>query len=199
MVTRVKICGLTLLDDALFAEDAGAEAVGFILEPTSKRCLSQLDVLEEASKRLGPYITTVAVFGYFRPEIQLLDRFAIQASDLPPCGSRSKILAIQVASSPTEADIERAAHADAVLLDASVPGQFGGTGHRIDSGLLTEWSQALHGQRVIIAGGLNPENVADVISRYSPYAVDVASGVETTPGIKDREKVARFIAAAKGR
>ncbi|MBX7135971.1 MAG: phosphoribosylanthranilate isomerase [Fimbriimonadaceae bacterium] len=210
-MTRVKICGLTRFEDALCALEAGAHALGFVLEPTSPRCVaSDAEVLRRLDE-FGPYVSRVAVFGpapAFDPRsadfsppsdpgLQSVPRLAFDT--IQSLGERIpnkrfvRVLRVTTESSmnPDLGDC------DAVLLDAYSPNQFGGTGERIDWGWAAEFVASC-AKPVVLAGGLNPGNVAAAIRRVRPYAVDVASGVEVSPGIKDPDLIRSFIQEAMG-
>jgi phosphoribosylanthranilate isomerase len=196
LVTRVKICGITRLRDAEEALELGAHALGFVLEPSSSRYVGHNRELLRGLARLRPFATLVAVFGPYRPEEDLAPFDAVQALDLPvQTGFRKTIRAVRLQG---EEEIEAATAgrgADALLLDAFHPEAYGGTGTVLD------WDRArriveLAEVNVILAGGLVAENVGQAIERVRPYGVDVSSGVEASPGIKDPEKIRRFIEAA---
>lgn len=192
---RIKICGLTRLDDAVWAAECGADALGFVLEPTSPRCVAGADGLLAGVRDLGPEL--VAVFGpapaAFRDE-----RFdAVQAIGPRPLGARRFIRCVRLGPGATVASVlDDAADADALLLDALVEGEYGGTGRRVDWGLAAEIAQASP-IPVALAGGLTPENVAEAVAAVRPAGVDVSSGVEERPGVKSGDAVQRFIAAAR--
>ena len=197
---RVKICGLTRLEDALEAVRLGADALGFNFWPKSPRHCSP----ESAAgiiRALPPFVSTVGVFvNQSREEIEA----AVECSgvgliqlhgDEPPefCGqlSRPVIKALRF-SNPRS--LQQASHYQvAAFLIDSLSSGFGGSGKLFDWSLLR--GSAL-GRPTILAGGLNAANVARAIEEVSPYAVDVASGVESAPGIKDPQKMADFFAAA---
>lgn len=192
-MTRVKICGLTRFEDAQCALEAGANALGFVLEPTSPRCLPADSELLVRLSEFGPYVTRVAVFG--PPRDVDLSRFdAVQSLGERVDGKRFVRVLRVVPGSPLGVDL---GDCDAVLLDAFSSQQYGGTGERIDWGWAAEFV-ASSSTPVVLAGGLNPSNVADAIRIVRPYAVDVASGVESAPGIKDHDLVRAFIQAAMG-
>jgi len=196
VVTRVKICGLTRREDATLAIELGAHALGFIFEPSSKRFLSQVPPW---IGDLPPYVTRVAVFGN-APAAFVPPLFhAVQGACWPlaakPNDAFHRIAAVPCREATTMAEVlEAARQANAILLDAHVEGSYGGTGKRID------WHFAAQVVKncpkpVILAGGLTPENVAEAIQRVRPYAVDVSSGVEAEPGIKDAGKLRAFFEA----
>jgi phosphoribosylanthranilate isomerase len=197
----VKICGITTLDDALACVDAGADALGFNFWPRSKRHIA-VEQAAVIAKRLPPSVRTVGVF-VDPSEAEVERAFGSGAIDLaqlhgdePPefCrhfGARYiKALRLIDASS-----LERFAAygCDWFLVDADTPG-YGGSGQRANVALA---KQAAAKHRVILAGGLTPENVAEAVAEVRPYGVDVAGGVEREPGVKDWFKVAAFVGAAK--
>jgi phosphoribosylanthranilate isomerase len=194
---RIKICGLTRLEDALLAAELGADALGFNLWPGSKRHLDA-DAVRAIVDRLPPLVTAVGVFVNQPPTdvLSLAAQSGVQAVQLH--GDESwedvngypipAIKAFRVAGPESLADLHRY-RVRAVLLDAPSAG-FGGSGQTFDWALAAE--VARHA-RVILAGGLNPENVAAAVRAVRPYAVDVASGVERAPGVKDPEKLRRFV------
>jgi phosphoribosylanthranilate isomerase len=194
MVTRVKICGLTRIEDVELAASLGADALGFVLEPTSPRCIS-VQTAEALSAYAGPYCTTVAVYG--RSQEQEPSLQAVQAVQFRALTQKTAIQAIRLREETTLADIvEASKHADAVLLDAYSSDAFGGTGKSLDWHRAAEIISSLT-KPVILAGGLTPDNVAEAIERVRPYAVDVSSGVESSPGVKDPAMVRAFIEAAR--
>jgi phosphoribosylanthranilate isomerase len=201
MKTWVKICGVTRLDDALACVDAGADAIGFNFWPRSKRHIPVADAAAIA-RRMPAELRTVGVF--VDPAAADVERaFASGAIDLAQlhgdespafCGQWSGryIKALRLRDATT-LDALGGYDCDLVLVDADTPG-YGGSGQRADVGLA---ERAARERRVILAGGLTPENVADAVARVQPYGVDVAGGVEREPGVKDWIKVAAFVAQAK--
>jgi phosphoribosylanthranilate isomerase len=188
---RVKICGITRVEDALFAENAGADAIGVVMfSPTSRRSVPE-PLAREIFDALGPFVTRVVVTHTesesdlkkilaLRPDaIQISHPFVFRtgpgARVLRVIGRGDKV--------PT--------NCDAVIVDESM-----GAGQLFDRDFAREVVKT-SAVPVILAGGLTPENVGDAIRECRPYAVDVASGVETEPGIKDHKKIAAFIAAAR--
>ncbi|MCG9894709.1 MAG: phosphoribosylanthranilate isomerase [Fimbriimonadaceae bacterium] len=212
MSCRVKICGLTQVEDAEAAIDFGAHALGFVFEPSSPRCMSDNDDLLEWMLDLGPFDPmTVGVFGAVNG-LGLVDTVdAIQAVhwDFPglqggdPTDDLVELadyLHLVVIRPSPDLDLPKAAAmidvmgADAVVVDAFSPLEYGGTGHRVDLRFVDqvrEWIEL----PLVLAGGLNPVNVAEAIREIRPYAVDVSSGVESQPGIKDHDLMRRFIDA----
>jgi phosphoribosylanthranilate isomerase len=197
----VKICGVRTLEDALWAAEAGADAVGFNFWPQSKRYLS----VEEAgriAKKLPARVATVGVF-VNAAESEVLRAFQHGAVDLVQFhGDETPESCLRFAGRYLKAmrlrDHQSLAalddySCDLVLIDGDAP-QYGGSGQRADVELARRAAQK---RRVLLAGGLTPDNVADAIRAVRPYGVDVAGGVESAPGVKDRTKVAAFITAAK--
>lgn len=202
MTVRVKICGITRLEDALAAAAAGADALGFNLWPGSKRHLSA-DAAREIVDRLPPFVTAVGVFVNQEPhEVLHLAAMArvtvVQlAGDEEPRDCAGHVMpvikAFRVGGPADLEPIPRYHRAAAVLLDARAEG-YGGTGRTFDWALA---GQVQGGKPLLLAGGLTPENVAGAVRAVRPWAVDVASGVEAAPGLKDAARMARFIRAAK--
>ena len=195
----VKVCGTTSEEDALLAVAMGADAVGFVFAPSPRQVHPQL--VADIVKRLPPDILTVGVFRDEQPEriAQIVNGAGLRAVQLhghePPDQAhwvRQRVPFLIQAFAAGDAAIDRAAdyRADAVLIDAPSPG----------SGQVFDWRLAdgvPGGQRLILAGGLTPDNVADAIASVRPWGVDVATGVEATPGRKDPRMVRAFVAAAK--
>jgi phosphoribosylanthranilate isomerase len=202
---RVKICGITNLEDALLAAALGADALGFVFYPPSPRFIYPGDAADIIAQ-LPPFVTTVGVF--VDEEVEAvrhvvkrlgLDRVQLHGQETPDyCRrlGRRAIKALRVKDENSLADLAPyQGIVQTLLLDAYKKGQVGGTGATFD------WRLALQAQaygRIILAGGLTPENVAQAIRAAQPQAVDVASGVEAAPGKKDPEKLRGFFAAIKG-
>jgi phosphoribosylanthranilate isomerase len=200
-MTRVKICGVTRLADALQAARAGADAIGLNFYPGSPRRVS-LETAAAIAAALPAGVCTVGIFvDAPRDEIAAvaervgLDAIQFHGDESPElCGgwSRKTIKAVRV-DGPQALAAAAAYPVDYLLADAHVAGQPGGTGRRVPF----EWLVGVPSERLILAGGLTPETVAAAVRAVHPAAVDVASGVESAPGIKDPEKVERFIANAR--
>jgi len=204
-MVRVKICGITNLDDARAAVEAGADALGFNFYPKSPRYIEP----EEARaiiEQLPPFVVPVGVF--VNADLEAMARVVARArlavvqlhGDEPPAFCRQVaarwrvIKAVRVGPHFRPQDLaDYPAHA--ILLDVACPGAYGGTGKSFD---WTIARRAAHfAPALILAGGLSPENVAEAIRCVHPYAVDVCTGVEVCPGRKDHERMRAFIAAAK--
>ena len=201
-MVRVKICGITNREDALHAAACGADALGFVFFPGSPRWVTPAAAAAICAE-LPPFITRVGLFVNEAPErilataatcgldvLQLHGDEAPQGCLLPPY---RVVKGVRPRSTADLAGLD-AYPVAALLVDAAVPGQYGGTGERADWALA---AQLAGSHRVILAGGLNPGNVAAAVRAVRPYAVDVASGVEAAPGRKDPEKVAQFIRRAR--
>jgi phosphoribosylanthranilate isomerase len=209
---KVKICGITREEDLKMVSALGADAVGFVVEvPSSPRNIS----LKKAEKliKLVPIFTKSVLVMVPTSIDELLktyeklspDAIQIHGENLPDASTlREKLpntpLIRAITANPINA-LEVASDAskssDAILLDSSAHGRYGGTGIVHDWDLSKRVKQVIHPKPLILAGGLNPENVKDAIRAVRPYAVDVSTGVESRSRIKDPEKVSAFIKNAK--
>ncbi len=198
----VKICGVTSVEDAAFVADAGADAIGVNLVPTSKRHVSDA-VAHDIAKVVENRALVVAVVADSSADRLREVREATGIRFLQLHGRESptelaaflpdafKAVAI---GSETDVDAASAFPGDWLLVDAEVSGRFGGTGETFDWSLVRELAVR---RKLILAGGLTPENVGDAIRSVDPWGVDVASGVEHEPRVKDRAKVRAFIRAVR--
>jgi phosphoribosylanthranilate isomerase len=196
----VKICGITSEEDALLAVAMGADAVGFNFVPSSPRFLA-VSRAADIAKRLPPEILTVGIFRDEAPArvVELTNHAGLRAAQLHGHETdedtrwvRQRVpVVIKVFPGGDPALAHAAGYgADIVMLDSASPG----------SGKVFDWSLAEgapSGLRILLAGGLTPENVGEAIERVRPWGVDVATGVESEPGVKDPSKVRRFIQAAQ--
>ena len=200
---QVKICGITSSEDARAAVDAGADAIGLIFYQGSKRCIDERLAAEIVSL-LPPYTSINALFvnpteAEVRKVLSTVDVSQIQFhGEEPPAFcedfGRPYVKSIPVVDTTImQALVADHTNARAYLFDTHVPGEHGGTGKTFD---WTKMPEKNIGHR-ILAGGLDTENVAKAIRMGCPDAVDVSSGVESQPGIKNHETLKRFIAAAK--
>ena len=201
MPTRVKVCGITRAEDAELAVELGASALGFNFYPQSPRYIAP-EGAWEIIRKVPPPVMTVGVFAD-ESDIEHVLRVAgesgvsaIQLHGPPASGSVKRYPVIRAVAVDDDFEPEslRNIEANAVLLDAPHPVLKGGTGRTID------WAKAREATRyvrVILAGGLTPENVADAIRQVRSFAVDVASGVESAPGVKDASKLRAFFAAVR--
>jgi phosphoribosylanthranilate isomerase len=200
---RVKICGITNREDALAAVEAGAHALGFVFAPSPRQVTPEQAAAIIAA--LPPFVQTVGVFVDADVRSVLsrcrLDAVQFHGQESPEeMAGITGVRRIKACRVATSADLESLAAyrdaADAFLLDARVSGIAGGTGQSFPWPLAREARR--FGLPIILAGGLTPENVATAIEAGRPEAVDVSSGVEVSPGRKDRDRVRRFVAAAMG-
>ncbi len=198
MTTKIKICGITNIEDALFAAEAGADALGFVFYEKSPRYVSS-ETVKKIVSMLPPFVTTVGLFVNAGVEaiettvrLSGIDVIQLHGDETPEeCGfaPHPVIKAVRVKDAGSLAGVEKYP-VSALLLDAWNDQQYGGTGESFN------WQLArnLTGQLpIILAGGLNPDNVAEAIRVVAPYAVDVSSGVEISPGKKDHDKIRKFI------
>lgn len=202
MRTRIKICGVTRPEDARAAATAGADAVGLVFYPHSPRVLD-LDAAEAVAAALPPFVSRVALFldpaaadvqaviDTLRPDLlqfhgeesaEFCGRFGVPYMKAVPMGDED---------ADPAAYAERFADARALLLDGHRSGRAGGRGEGF------AWERRGEGNAlpIVLAGGLTPDNVAGAIRELRPYAVDVSSGVESAPGIKDPDRIRAFAEA----
>ncbi len=199
---RVKICGITSVADALMAAEAGADAIGLVFAKSSR----QVSVAQAAkiSRAVGPWISVVGVFVNEKPET--ISRVAMACpltalqlhgdespEEIKRLGGYKKIKAFRIEN---KADLKALTryNTDAFLFDAKAGNAYGGTGKTFD------W-KALQGLKIktpwILSGGLSVKNIGQALKSVTPYGVDVSSGVEKRPGIKDAKLVKEFIRIAK--
>jgi phosphoribosylanthranilate isomerase len=192
-VTRIKICGLTRVEDIELAIALGAHAVGFVLEPSSPRFVG-LGGVGKLLEAVPPFVTRAAVMGPFQPGPHLASFDAVQAIGVRRSDLEASQRAIGVYRVGSQDDFPDQDELDAVLLDAHAEGAYGGTGNRLDA-LAAKRAMADAVRPVIVAGGLTPDTVAATVKELRPFAVDVSSGVESEPGVKDPEKLRDFFLA----
>ncbi len=201
VMVKIKICGITNLEDALAAADFGADALGFVFYKDSPRCISQ-DEAKNIIRNLPPYIATVGVFVDKTPEEieAVMAHVSLDVAQLhghePPDACLIKGRVIKAIRVKELSDLEplKHYHVSAFLLDAYTPDSLGGTGQIFNWDIATEAKQF---GNIVLAGGLNPDNVKKAIRWVRPYAVDVSSGVEEKKGRKDLKKLRLFIERAK--
>ena len=217
----IKICANTNVDDALLAAEMGVDAVGFVFAPSKRRVTPEQ--VAEITRELPPALTKVGVFtstdaGEILAAakvagltvVQLHSAFDPELVNAIDAGSGGALRVVQVVDVAVEMELEelrglltavlRHPFVVAALLDASHGGASGGTGKRFDwertAAVVREVQEAIGG-RVIVAGGLDAENVGEAIAAFKPWGVDVASGVEAAPGKKDAERLRAFVTAAR--
>jgi len=203
-LVRSKICGITRIEDALVAIEAGADAIGFVFYAKSPRAVT-VEQARAIIAALPPFVTTVGLFVNM-PRAELTELLAQVPLDLlqfhgdetaADCSGygRPYIKALRVqAGDEVAAMIALYPEASGILLDTFVAGVPGGTGEAFDWSLVPQQPS----KPIVLAGGLTAENVRAAIEQVQPYAVDVSGGVEQSKGIKSAEKVRAFIAAVKG-
>jgi phosphoribosylanthranilate isomerase len=203
MKTRVKICGITNVADGLAAAEAGADMIGLMFYESSPRHIT-LARAAEISRALPPFLMRVGVFvnapadfvlrAIGECNLTMLQFHGDETSDFCTQFGLMNMKAIRVRDSGSLAQLENY-QTDAFLLDAHSQNGLGGTGEKFN------WELAVAAQKfgkpLFLAGGLTPENIADAVRMVHPFGVDVSSGVESAPGIKDHAKVKAFITAAK--
>ncbi|MFW3896073.1 phosphoribosylanthranilate isomerase [Pseudomonas bharatica] len=200
---RSKICGITRVEDALAAAQAGADAIGLVFYAKSPRAVS-MQQAREIIAALPPFVTTVGLFvNASRCELNEileavpLDLLQFHGDETPEaCDGyhRPWIKALRVrAGDDLEAECKRYARASGILLDTYVAGVPGGTGEAFDWTLVPGHLS----KPIILAGGLNPHNVGAAIAQVRPYAVDVSGGVEQAKGIKDAARIDAFLDAVR--
>lgn len=200
---RSKICGITRIEDALAAVEAGADAIGFVFYARSPRAVNAGQA-RAIIKALPPFVTTVGLFVNAGHEelkeildsvpLDLLQFHGDESASECESWHRPYIKALRVkAGDDIAAACEAYPSASGILLDAYVEGIPGGTGEAFDWSLIPQGLS----KPIILAGGLTPENVAEAVARVQPYAVDVSGGVEASKGIKDHAKIQAFIKAVQ--
>ena len=197
-LTQVKICGITNVEDALAAVEYGADMLGFIGVPESPRFVTPAQFLEIAAV-LPPSFPTVIVVN--RPEnganypAKLVQHYDEPIDDIPE--SRPRIRAFRVKDENSLEELRAySAPVHALLLDAYSPTVLGGSGHTFPWDLAIR-ARSLTQIPIMLAGGLTPDNVAAAVAGVHPIAVDVSSGVEASPGVKDHAKLKAFIDAVR--
>ena len=195
----VKVCGLTNEEDALLAVAMGADAVGFVFAPSTRQIPPRKAA--DIVKRLPPEVLTVGVFRNETRQrvVEIVHTTGLRAAQLhghePPSATRwvrDRVPVVIKAFAAGDPQLDHAGDygADALLIDSATPG----------SGEVFDWSLAEGapvGRRIILAGGLTPDNVADAVRRVRPWGVDVSSGIESSPGHKDARKLRAFVEAAR--
>ena len=193
----VKVCGITTEDDALMSIAMGADAVGFVFAPSPRQV--HPETVRDIVKRLPHGVLTVGVFRNERPEhvVEVVNRCGLKGAQLHGAETASEVAYVRervqfvIRALPAgDARLTEAGAADVILIDSAQPG----------SGTVFDWSLAEgapDGTRIMLAGGLNADNVEQAIRKVRPWGVDSASGVESAPGRKDATAVRRFVAVAK--
>jgi phosphoribosylanthranilate isomerase len=202
MRTRIKFCGLTRAADVSAAVELGVDAVGFVMVPASPRWIAPA-AASKLRRSLPPFVTAVALLkdadpAFVQEVIDTLKPDLLQfhgSEDAGYCESFG-VPYIKAVSMDGKVSLtalaKRYASAQGLLLDSHAPSGMGGTGKTFDWGRITRSPKPL-----VLAGGLNPDNVAKAVKQVQPYTVDVSSGIERKPGIKDASKMRAFVDAVK--
>lgn len=201
-MVKIKICGITNIEDALFASSLGVDALGFVLAESPRKIIAE-DVVKIIGK-LPPSILKVGVFvneeeQRIRETLRFCRLDMLQFhGDEPPAyiiRFREKIIkSFRIENENSLKDIPKY-NADAYLLDAYSPDEYGGTGE------VFNWDLAVEAKKfgpIILSGGLNADNIEEAINKVQPFAVDVSSGVESSPGKKDKKKLEEFVKKVRG-
>ena len=199
-MTRIKICGITNLDDGLEAIAAGVDALGFVFVPNTPRYITPSQA-KLVIKQLPPFITNVGLFVDSEiDEIEdivnhcKLDAVQLHGNESPEMCSQISLQTKVIKSFHVKKELQVLRNeianyrVDAYLLDTFIKGKAGGTGQTFDWRIAEGLSQ-----RIILAGGLTPDNIGTAIAQLQPYGVDVSSGVEKSPGKKDTNKIHSFV------
>jgi phosphoribosylanthranilate isomerase len=198
-LTRIKVCGVTRRDDALAAVDLGADALGFVFAPGSRR-RAHPEAVARIAEEMPPFVTLVGVFqDQPADEVRaLMDSCRLDLAQLHGredlayvrALGRRVLKAVSLASREDLAKLAAYPSLPAFLLDSAAAG----------SGVAFDWSWAVEAKRhgrIVLAGGLHPGNVAEAVRAVRPWAVDAASGTEASPGVKDLVKVEEFVRAVR--
>jgi phosphoribosylanthranilate isomerase len=199
----VKICGITRADDARAAVDAGAGAIGFIFWPGSPRAIDPYRA-RAVRAMLPPFVTAVGVFvnqpfEYVSGVASLVRLGAVQlhGDETPEFAERlpTPVLKAMPIETTAERDLAAWPERTTILLDVHDPVKRGGTGRTVDWVAAAAISAR---RRIVLAGGLTPDNVVDAVARVRPFGIDVSSGVELSPGIKDPRRIRALFEALHG-
>jgi len=199
---KVKVCGITNLEDAIKSIELGADALGFIFYKKSKRYITP-GKAKRIIKELPPFVSKVGVFvnSSLDDIVKISNTTGISAIQLHGDESQAfcnrlklpVIKTIRVKDRINKQSVE-SFQAQAILFDTYKDNEYGGTGISFDWRII---SKSRINNNIILSGGLNPDNVAKAVNIVKPYAVDVSSGVEKEPGVKDHRKIKKFIEAVK--
>ena len=210
--TRVKICGITRKQDLAYAAAAGADAVGFVVDASASPRNLPLETAVKLFRQVPPFVKSVLVTVPAKVDDLVKNHEKLNPDVIQIHGEnvgndtliRKKIPNTPLirsvnANSPDALEIASEASKifDGVILDSLSKGHYGGTGIIHDWTLSKQIRKAIYPLPLILAGGLTPNNVAEAVRVVQPYAVDVSSGVELQPGIKDNQKMVAFVKSAK--
>jgi phosphoribosylanthranilate isomerase len=195
---HVKVCGIRRLEDARRAAELGASALGFVFWPGSPRYVDPHRA-RAIVRELPPFVTAVGVFVDQAPEfvegvVSLVRLGAVQlhGRESAEYCARMRARVIKAVGEEDVAGVDLFPASIVILLDVHDPVRHGGTGRTVNWAMARSMAAS---RRTILSGGLSPENVAAAVARVQPYGVDVSSGVESRPGVKDRGKLEAFFAA----
>jgi phosphoribosylanthranilate isomerase len=217
MQFKIKICGLTSVEDAVAAVDAGADALGLNFYRGSKRHVTSevarqiIDAIGDRAEMIGLFVnetaaaisttcrdtslSVVQLHGEHWPDV---GKLLVEFGTSPVAIIRAQNFGVRGMDDIYASMFDSQGQAvDAMLVDAAMAGQYGGTGQTIDWSQLVNYEERIGKMPLILAGGLTPNNVSEAIRVVRPHAVDVASGVESAPGKKDMAKMRDFVAAAR--
>ena len=202
-MTKIKICGITNLSDALDAVRLGADALGFVFYPGSKRYIEPVKAKEIADS-LPPFVKKIGVFSNEKADVVReisgivnLDLLQIHGDETPGyCDGLGSpyIKAFRLKDENTLSEVNQF-NTNYILFDTYSADEYGGTGRAFDWDILK--NHPFENKYVILSGGLNPGNIKEAVNLLQPYAVDVSSGVEESPGKKDIGKIKKFIEAVR--
>ena len=209
-MTWIKICGITSMEDACLAQEAGANALGFILVPESPRYIDDPPLVEQICKRMlgrgvscigvvrdgadvDPNARLTSVLTYFQAyeDSRTVKNFGDDIVQVAAFRVKDRGIVDEVANHKV------GKNPPFILLDAYHPDRLGGSGSTFDWQFAREVREKYPERQIILAGGLTPQNVQGALSIVRPFGVDVSSGVESNPGKKDPDKVRRFIEAVR--
>ncbi len=200
---KVKICGITNLDDARAAADAGADALGFMFFDQSPRNI-QIQTAAEIAQSISPFVLKVGVFVNPDPDLVQtaiahcgLNILQFHGEESPEFCKQFGTMTMKAFRVKDATSLESLSdyHTDAFLLDSYVAGKQGGTGEQFNWELAIEAKK--FGRPIFLAGGLNPTNVQAAVEQVRPFGIDVSSGVEASPGKKDHQKIRDFITSVR--
>ena len=203
MDVKIKICGITNLDDATAAVEAGADALGFMFYEQSPRNV-QIECIAKIVQKLPLWVLKVGVFVNPEPELVMtalancgLNLLQFHGEESPEFCASFGVMSMKAFRIKDAESLEQIPkyRTDIFLLDSYVAGKQGGTGEKFNWNLATEAKK--FGKPIFLAGGLTPHNVGEAVQEVQPYGVDVSGGVESSPGKKDHGKIWKFIEAAR--
>ncbi len=199
-MTWVKICGITRAQDARAAAAAGADAIGLVFYAPSPRALTPdaaaaiAGAVPAGLLKIGVFVDAPLAAMVAAVRRVPLDMIQLHGDEPPEIAALLPVPVIRAVRTPGHAARYAGHPAAALLVDGAAPGFYGGTGTAADATLM---AAVPRGRRLILAGGLTPENIAARVARFAPWGVDTASGVESAPGVKDSARIVAFVAAAK--